>query len=78
MEVISTSESIRGVADAYGVGPETLRKWLIKYRDAHGGTETELTVTERTRLKELWAGEPGVACRDGIQKSHALWTRLLH
>ena len=52
-EVISTSKPIREVAEAYGVGPETLRNWLIKYRDAHGGTETELTVTERARLKEL-------------------------
>ena len=52
-EVISTSKPIREVAEAYGVGSETLRNWLIKYRDAHGGTETELTVTERARLKEL-------------------------
>ena len=52
-EVVSTSKPIREVAEAYGVGSETLRNWLIKYRDAHGGTETELTVTERARLKEL-------------------------
>jgi len=53
LEVISTSKSIKDVALAYGVGPETLRNWLHKYRDAHGGTEAELTVTERARLKEL-------------------------
>jgi len=29
------------------------RRQLIKYRDANGGTETELTVSERARLKEL-------------------------
>jgi len=52
-EVISTSKPIKEVAVAYGVGPETLRNWLIKYRDTHGGTETELTVDERARLKEL-------------------------
>ena len=52
-EVIATSKTIKDVAVAYGVGAETLRKWLIKYRDAHGGTETELTVDERARLKEL-------------------------
>ena len=52
-EVISTSKPIRDVADAYGVGTETLRNWLIKYREAHGGTETELTAPERARLKEL-------------------------
>jgi transposase len=52
-EVIATSKTIKEVALAYGVGPETLRNWLNKYRDAHGGAETELTVTERARLKEL-------------------------
>lgn len=53
LEVISTSKPIKDVAIAYGVGPETLRNWLIKYREAHGGTETELTAPERARLKEL-------------------------
>jgi transposase len=52
-EVIATSKPIREVAEAYGVGTETLRKWLNKYRQTHGGTETELTVSERARLKEL-------------------------
>ncbi len=52
-EVISTSKPIKDVADAYGVGAETLRKWLLKYREEHGGTEEELTVSERARLKEL-------------------------
>ena len=52
-EVISTSKPIKDVATAYGVGPETLRNWLVKYREANGGTETELTVSERARLKEL-------------------------
>jgi len=53
LEVIATSRPIRGVAESYGVGTETLRNWLIKYREAHGGTETELTAPERARLKEL-------------------------
>jgi transposase len=52
-EVITTSKLIRDVAAAYGVGPETLRNWLTKYRASHGGTETELTLPERARLKEL-------------------------
>ena len=52
-EVISTSKPIREVTESYGVGPETLRNWLIKYRDANGGTEEDLTLTERARLKEL-------------------------
>ncbi len=33
-EVISTSKTIKAVAVAYGVSPETLRNWLIKYRDS--------------------------------------------
>jgi transposase len=52
-EVISTSRPIKDVATSYGVGPETLRNWLVKYREANGGTETDLTVPERARLKEL-------------------------
>jgi transposase len=52
-EVISTSRPIKDVATAYGVGPETLRNWLIKYRHANGGTDEDLTVSERVRLKEL-------------------------
>ena len=53
LEVISTSKTIKEVALAYGVGPETLRNWLIKYRDSHGATEAELSVPDRARLKEL-------------------------
>ena len=30
-EVINTSKPV--VAKSYGVGPETLRRWLIKYRE---------------------------------------------
>ena len=52
-EVIKTSKPIKEVADAYGVGPATLCNWLIKHREANSGTETELTVPERARLKEL-------------------------
>lgn len=52
-EVIDTSKPIKGVAESYGVGPETLRVWVGKYRQAHGGSETELSVPERARLREL-------------------------
>ena len=52
-EVINTSKSIKDVATAYGVGPETLRDWLIKHREAKGGTDTDPTLPERARLKEL-------------------------
>ena len=52
-EVIATSRPIRDVAEAYGVGAETLHRWLIKYREEHGGSNEELTLSERARLKEL-------------------------
>lgn len=52
-EVISTSRPVKDVATAYGVSRETLGNWLIKYREANGGTETDLTTTDRARLKEL-------------------------
>lgn len=45
-EVISTSKTIN-VATAYGVGPQTLRNWLIKYRAAHGGSEAELSAAAK-------------------------------
>ncbi|MCI0144097.1 IS3 family transposase, partial [Arthrobacter bambusae] len=35
------------------VGPETLRDWLVKYREGNIGTEADLMATERARLKEL-------------------------
>jgi transposase len=52
-QVINTCKSIKDVASAFGVGPEALRNWLGKFRAAHGGTDTELTGSERARLKEL-------------------------
>ena len=72
-EVISTSKPIRQVAEAYGVGPETLRNWFFKYRAAHGGTETELTVTERARLKELERENQELRAETAfLKKSHRL------
>ena len=52
-EVINTAKPIKDVATAYGVGPESLRNWLGKYREANGGTEVDLTVSKQARLKEL-------------------------
>lgn len=52
-EVIDSSKPVRTVATEYGVGTETLRNWLKKYRQAHGAPEPELNVSERARLKEL-------------------------
>lgn len=52
-EVVDSSKPIVEVAKAYGIGAETLRRWVLKYREVRGGTETEVTVSERARLKEL-------------------------
>ena len=54
-EVISTSKTIKAVATEYGVGAETLRNWLRKYREVHA-PEAEagpLALDERARLREL-------------------------
>lgn len=52
-EVISTSKPVVDVAKSYGVGAETLRRWLIKYREAHVDPDTAATGAELARLKEL-------------------------
>jgi transposase len=53
-EVVSTSKTIKAVAQEYGVGAETLRNWLKKYRAAHGPESSQgaLTLDERARLAE--------------------------
>lgn len=53
-EVIDSAKPISEVAKAYGVGDDSLRRWLAKYRDTHGGgADSELTLTERARLTQL-------------------------
>ncbi len=53
-EVIESSKPISEVAKAYGIGDVSLRRWLAKYRDTHGGgADSELTLTERARLNQL-------------------------
>lgn len=52
-EVISTSKPVVDVAKSYGVGAETLRRWLIKYRESHGDPDTAATGAELARLKDL-------------------------
>ncbi|ORI14006.1 transposase [Rhodococcus sp. 1163] len=53
-EVIELSKPISEVAKVYGVGDDSLRRWLSKYRDTHGGSvDNELTLTERARLNQL-------------------------
>lgn len=51
--VISTSKPVVDVAKSYGVGAETLRRWLIKYRETHNSPDTAATGAELARLKEL-------------------------
>lgn len=52
-EVIDTAKPIAEVAKAYGVSPESVRRWLVKYKETHGGVEAELTGSQRARLAEL-------------------------
>lgn len=54
-EVIDSSKPIKIVATDYGLGTETLRHWIKKYKEAHGTAETEpeLNISDRARLKEL-------------------------
>ena len=54
-EVIATSKTIKAVATEYGVGAETLRNWLKKYREEHSPEEPAgpLGLDERARLREL-------------------------
>lgn len=63
-EVISTSKPIKDVATAYGVGPETLRNWLIKYREANGGIASE------------WRSRIGIVAADSIWKSRVVLTLI--
>ena len=52
--MIESSKPVSVVAKAYGVGNDSLRRWLAKYRDTHGGgRDSELTLTERARLNQL-------------------------
>ncbi len=41
------------VARDNGIGTETLRSWVKKYREANPQAEPPLTVSERARLAEL-------------------------
>lgn len=54
-EVVSTSKTIKAVAEEYGVGAETLRNWLKKYRIRHAPESSQgaLTLDERARMAEL-------------------------
>lgn len=48
-EVIDSSKPIKSAAIEYGVGTETLRNWLKKYKEAHGGAGAECLRTRPTQ-----------------------------
>ncbi len=53
--VIESSRTIASVAREYGVGAETLRNWVNKYRREHAGEQpvVPLSGDERTELERL-------------------------
>lgn len=51
--VIEQSEAVAKVARDIGVNEQTLRNWVNAYRRAHAGEEPPLSISERTRLREL-------------------------
>lgn len=51
--VIDESRTIASVAREYGVGSETLRNWVRKYRAEHAGDEPEVSGAERQELERL-------------------------
>ena len=46
-------KTLSQVARENGVGTETLRVWVKKYRDLHPQEEAPLSISERGRLAEL-------------------------
>lgn len=46
-------KNLSEVARENGVGTETLRTWVKKYREDHPVVEAPLTISERARLAEL-------------------------
>lgn len=51
--VIESSRTVADVAREYGIGAETLRNWVNKYRREHAGDEPELAEPERAELARL-------------------------
>ncbi len=53
--VIESSRTIASVAREYGIGAETLRNWVNKYRREHAGEQpvVPLSGDERTELERL-------------------------
>jgi transposase len=51
--VIDASRPVAEVAREIGVHEGTLGNWVNKYRMEHAGDEPPLTISERSRLREL-------------------------
>lgn len=51
--VIDSSRTLASVAREYGVGAETLRNWVNKYRREHAGESPDITGDERSELERL-------------------------
>ena len=51
--VVETTRNVASVARELGLNEQTLRNWVNDYREAHGGDEPPLTMSERARLREL-------------------------
>lgn len=51
--VVASSRTVAAVAKELGIGPETLRNWVNKYRREHAGEEPVLSESERIELARL-------------------------
>ena len=51
--VIEGSRAVADVARELGIGAETLRTWVNRYRVEHADEEPPLPISERARLREL-------------------------
>jgi transposase len=51
--VLESSRPIAQVARELGLNEGTLGNWVNAYRRAHAGEEPPLTISERSRLREL-------------------------
>lgn len=51
--VLDSSRTLAAVAREYGVGAETLRNWVRKYRRDHAGDIPEIAGDERAELERL-------------------------
>lgn len=51
--VVDTSRTIVEVAREIGASETTLGNWVRAYREAHGGDDPELELSDRARLREL-------------------------